>query len=382
MSPLGILFFTSSFTLFHVKNGKKMRMTNTAVIKNLLLLFLIFAGLYYAKEFLMPLFIGGILATFFLPFCKWLEKKIPKGLAVFICLLTLLLLMTTLAALLGWQVSELMKDMDMIKQKAIATITDTQQYIFTHLGISVEKQTQIFKEEQPSFSGVMQMMVGSFAYIFTNLILVLVYLFFLLYYREHIKKFLLKLSAPAQKSEMEQVIYNATFVSQQYLLGLTKMIVCLWIMYGIGFSIVGVKNALFFAFLCGTFEIVPFIGNITGTTLTVLVSALHGANLSMLGGIVITYGIVQFIQGWVLEPLIVGPQVKINPLFTIIALVLGELVWGIPGIILAIPLIAILKIICDHIEPLKPYGFLIGEIETGKKERSFIKKIKDRVGIK
>jgi predicted PurR-regulated permease PerM len=75
--------------------------------------------------------------------------------------------------------------------------------------------------------------------------------------------------------------------------------------------------------------------------------------------------------------LMLGPQVKINPLFTIIALVLGELLWGIPGIILAIPLTAMLKIICDHIEPLKPYGFLIGEIELKKTANfSFFKKIK------
>jgi predicted PurR-regulated permease PerM len=356
-----------------------MTTTNTAVIKNLLLLFLIFAGLYYAKEFLMPLSIGGILATLFLPFCKWMEQKIHKGFAVFICLLTLLLVMSTIIALLGWKISELVTDFTLLKQKGIDTFNQTQQYIFNQLGITVAQQTQIMKAEQPSLSGMMQMMLGSFTYLFTNLILVLVYVFFLLYYRGHVKAFLLKLTLPAQRDEMEQVIYRATDISQQYLFGLSKMIVCLWIMYGIGFSIIGVKNAIFFAILCGMLEIVPFIGNITGTTLTVLVSALHGATFSMLGGIVLTYGVVQFIQGWVLEPLILGPQVKINPLFTIIALVLGELVWGIPGIILAIPLTAIFKIICDHIEPLKPYGFLIGEIETVKKELGFIKKMKDHL---
>jgi predicted PurR-regulated permease PerM len=356
-----------------------MTTTNTAVIKNLLLLFLIFAGLYYAKEFLMPLSIGGILATLFLPFCKWMEQKIPKGLAVFICLLTLLGIMTAITALLGWKVSELITDVTLIKQKIFDRFTEMQAYIFHQLGITVAQQTQIMKAEQPSLSGMMQMMLGSFSYLFTNLILMLVYVFFLLYYRGHIKNFLLKLTTPEQKSEMEQVIYSATNVSQQYLLGLSKMIVCLWIMYGIGFSIIGVENALFFAFLCGILEIVPFIGNITGTTLTVLVTALHGANLTTLGGIVLIYGVVQFIQGWVLEPLILGAQVKINPLFTIIALVLGELVWGIPGIILAIPLTAILKIICDHIEPLKPFGFLIGEIEMVKKELGFIKKMKDHL---
>lgn len=354
-----------------------MTMTATSSVKKLLLFFLVFAGLYYAQEFLMPLCIGGILATLFLPFCHWMERmKLPKGLAVFVSLLTLVLLITVLFALLGWKISELINDVTLIKQKAITTFNNTQQYIFSHLGISVAQQSQILKDEQPSIGGIMQMMLGSVTYLFTNFLLVLAYVFFLLYYRGHIKNFLLKLTAPTQQHEMEQVISTSTFVSQQYLLGLSKMIACLWVMYGIGFSIIGVQNALFFAILCGLLEIVPFVGNITGTTLTVLVAALHGGNFTLLGGIVITYGIVQFTQGWFLEPLILGPQVKINPLFTIIALVLGELVWGIPGVILAIPLTAIFKIICDHIESLKPYGFLIGEVETVKKEPNFVKKMK------
>ena len=354
-----------------------MSVTVTSTIKKLLLLFLIIVGLVYAKIFLMPLTIGGILATLFLPFCHWLEaKKLPKGIAVFLCFLALSLIITSLMLLLGWKVTELTNDVSLLKQKAIDTFTNTQEYIFTHLGISAKEQLDILKSEQPSYSSIMQMVAGSLTNVFKNLVLVLVYFLFLLYYRSHLKNFLLKLSMPSQRVEMEQIIHSATNVSQQYLLGLSKMIVCLWIMYGIGFSILGVKNALFFAILCGLLEIVPFVGNITGTILTVLVSALHGAEFSMLIGIVITYVVVQFIQGWVLEPLILGPQVKINPLFTILALVLGELLWGISGIILAIPLTAIFKILCDHIEPLKPYGFLIGEIVTEKKNVFLLKKLK------
>jgi predicted PurR-regulated permease PerM len=342
-----------------------MTTTNSSIIKKLILLFLVFAGLYYAQDFLMPLCIGGILATLFLPFCNWMEKKrAPRWLASLVCLLIVLLALASLVALLSWKISELTNDIVLLKQKAIEVTDRIQAYLHEHLGISVERQSQILTDEQPSFSKLMQMMAGSLIFIFTNLILVLVYVFFLLYYRSHIKKFFLKISSPSQRSEMEQMLNSSAHVSQQYLLGLSKMIVCLWIMYGIGFSIIGVKSAIFFAVLCGILEIIPFIGNITGTLLTLVVTALHGASLPMLVAIVITYGVVQFIQGWFLEPLIVGPQVKINPLFTIIALVIGELVWGVPGIILAIPLTAIFKILCDHIEPLKPYGFLIGQIKN------------------
>jgi predicted PurR-regulated permease PerM len=356
-----------------------MTLSVTPFIKKLFLLFLVIAGVYYAKDFLMPLTIGGLLATLFLPFSQWLEsKKVPKGVAVFLSLLSILLIMGILFALLGWKISELTSDLSAIKQKANQTVDKIQQYIFNNLGIPVKDQAKILKSEQPSYGNIVQKVVGSITTILGDLLLVLVYFVFLLYYRSHIKKFLLKLSETSKRGEMEKIIESCANVSQQYLVGLSKMIACLWIMYGIGFSIIGVKNALFFAVLCGLLEIVPFVGNITGTTLTVLVTALHGGNSTTLIGIVITYGVVQFIQGWVLEPLILGPQVKINPLFTIVALILGELLWGIPGIILAIPITAILKIICDNIESLKPYGFLIGEIDDGKKERNIIDKIRKK----
>lgn len=354
-----------------------MTTTNTSVIKKLLLLFLVFAGLYYAKTFLMPLFIGGILATLFLPFCNWMEKrKTPKGLAVFICLLSLIFIMSSVIALLGWKIYDLIDDFAMIKKVSMETLDNIQIYIYNHLDLSYNEQSQILKNEKPSYSNIVQMILGSFAYFMTNLILILVYFLFLLYYRVHIKIFFLKHSVASQRNEMEQLINSAANVSQQYLLGLFKMIVILWIMYGIGFSALGLENAIFFAILCGMLEIVPYVGNITGTVITVIVAGLHGANLTMLGGIILVYGVIQMIQGWVLEPLILGPQVKINPLFTVFALVIGELVWGIPGIILAIPITAILKIICDRIEPLKPYGYLIGEIESEKTERGLLKKLK------
>lgn len=357
-----------------------MTTTTTSIVKKLLILFLVFAGLHYAKDFLMSLTIGAVMATLFLPFCKWMEeRKTPRGLAAFICLVILLAVITGIMSVLGWQISGLTNDIPLIKQQVLETGRRIQVFIYDHFGISALEQSQLLKEEQPSFSNVIQTMAGSLAYVYVNFFLVLVYVFLLLYYRSHIKQFFLKLSPPSQKNEMEQVVNNVAHVSQQYLVGLIKMIMCLWIMYSIGFSILGVKNAFFFAILCGLLEIVPFIGNITGTALTVLVSAAQGAELPMLGGIVCVYAAVQFIQGWFLEPIIVGPQVKINPLSTIIALVIGQLVWGIPGIFLAIPITAMFKIVCDHVEPLKPLGFLIGETEPKNGEPGFIKKLIDRV---
>ena len=176
------------------------------------------------------------------------------------------------------------------------------------------------------------------------------------------------------KKNAQAIMEEARGVAQKYITGLAWMILCLWIMYGIGFSIVGVKSAIFFGILCGVLEIVPFVGNLTGNAITVIAVVVQGGSSSMIIGIIVTYAIVQFLQTYILEPLVVGRGVSINPLFTIAGIVGMELIWGIPGMVLAIPLLGITKIICDHIEPLKPYGFLIGQEK--KSNSSLLDKVK------
>src|SRR3990167_9000539 len=134
-----------------------MTATTSTIIKKLLVLFLVFAGLYFAKEFLMPLAIGGVLATLFLPFSKWLEsKKVPKGLAVLICLIVLLLSITGIGILLGWQIAELTNDFELIKLRTVEKIDRIQQYIFFHFGISTANQTLAIKEQQPFFTNIIK----------------------------------------------------------------------------------------------------------------------------------------------------------------------------------------------------------------------------------
>ena len=342
-----------------------MSLNLTLLIKRLLIIFLILAGLILAKVFLIPIAIGCVLATLFLPFNKWIEEYgISRLLAAFISVLILCLGTLALAALLSWKINDLIIDIVLIKEKIFLSGAKIQVYLFEHFGISETKQWAILNSEQPSITSSIQLIFSSLSSILTTYFLILMYAFCLLYYRHHLKQFLLKLFPISQQVDADKIIHNAALVSQQYLVGLSKMIVCLWLMYGVGFSLIGIQNAIFFAILCGFLEIIPYIGNITGTILTLLVATVNGASYQMLIGIFIIYISIQLIQGWLLEPLIVGRQVKLNAFATIVALIVGELIWGIGGIFLAIPITAILKTTFDQIEPLKVYGFLIGEVKS------------------
>jgi predicted PurR-regulated permease PerM len=340
------------------------------VKRSLLMLFLVFGGIYIARPFLVPLVIGLILSALFLPLAGWLErKKIPRGWSSLICLLVLISFVAGITALLASQVSDLVTDFPAIRMRVIEMINSAQHYIFSNFGIPPTQQVAMISDKPVTIGKVIPMLAGSFLHLLVNLVLVPAYVILLLYYRTHLRNFVLRM-VPAQHAEEAGIIIaNVSKVSHRYVLGLAKMIGLLWVMYGLGFSLLGVENALFFAVLCGLLEIVPFVGNLTGTALTLLVAAANGGSPALLFGILCVYGSVQFIQGWFLEPLILGPQVRINPLFTIIALVIGQLLWGLPGVLLAIPLVAMLKIICDHIDSLKPFGYLVGETDNVRKKR-------------
>ena len=343
----------------------------------LILVFALFAGLYFAKPFLVPFALAAILSMLFLPISRKLEKRgVHKAIASLCCILLLLTVFAGIIGLVSWQVTTLMEDKAKLERQVKKGITSLQKTIDKKLGVAPKEQEEIITKQTESSGGIGGTILLSFTSIIVDSILMLVYIFFLMLTRSHIKQAILRMVPEQRKQKTEQVITDSTNIAQKYLSGLGAMIFCLWVMYGIGFSIVGVKNAVFFAVLCGLLEIIPFLGNLLGTTITILMAVAQGGDVTMVLGIVIVYALVQFLQGNVLEPLIVGAEVNINALSTIIVLVIGDLLWGIPGVILAIPLLGITKVICDNVEGLKPIGFLIGQEKKARKPNKLIEKVK------
>lgn len=331
----------------------------------LLIMVLLTVILVYGKPFFVPLCFAGLLSMLLLPIARWLQSKgMNPAVSILLSMLTLVAFLAIVISFITWQLSDIAGNASKLEQQVNRKYQQASQYISRELGISASRQQQILKEQQSSSSGKVSALItgllnGTGAFL-ANLLLVFVYIFLFMYFRGRLKGFVIRLVPADQRDNALATMHQAQKVVQKYLSGLSLMIVSLWVMYGIGFSIAGVKNAVFFAILCGLLEIVPFIGNLTGTALTVAMSLVNGGGMSMVIGILVTYGLVQFIQSYLLEPLVVGAEVNINPLATIVGLVAGELLWGIPGMILAIPLMGIARIICDHVPMLHPYAYLLG----------------------
>ncbi|MCJ8208420.1 AI-2E family transporter [Mucilaginibacter sp. RS28] len=336
--------------------------------------------LYFGATVFIPLTFGAVFAMLLMPLGSWLEKKgFNRGIASVACILVFTLCAAGLVYLLQWQISDLLKDLSQIEQRFQQLTDSLQRYASEHFGLSVHQQKQMIREQQ---SGGMEKATGmawsafsKFAGLMLDTVLVLVYTFLFLYFRRHFKNFVIRLVGNEDRKNTQVILQKISGVTQSYLSGLGMMIVMLWVMYGIGFSIVGIKGAILFAILCGLLEIIPFIGNLTGTTITVLITLAQGGSTNMVLGVLATYAIVQFTQTYLLEPLVVGRQVNINPLFTILIIVVGEAIWDIAGMILAIPLLGMFKVVCDHVTPLNAYGYLIGSGQHEQKDGNIFKKL-------
>ncbi|TCD10819.1 AI-2E family transporter [Pedobacter frigidisoli] len=347
-------------------------------VNTIFLFVLVFAGIYFASPFLIPVALAAVLSMVFIRLCNFIERKgVGRAYASLMCILLFVLSVGLIIGLLSIQLGSLAENLGGMEKRLTNMFESLKQWVNEAVGIKKDAQQKVIDQStKGKSSGMILSFAAGFMGIMINTILVLVYMFLFLSMRGHIKKFILKLVPKKENADTTDVIQQTGQVAQKYLSGLAAMIVMLWIMYGIGFSIVGVKSALFFAVLCGLLEIVPFVGNLTGTSLTVLAVVAQGGDSKMIIGVLITYFLVQFIQTYILEPIVVGEQVNINPLFTIMAIILGELIWGVAGMVLAVPLIGMLKIICDSYPHLQPYGYLLGPENPRKPKTSVVDYLK------
>ncbi len=394
----------------------KVKSLLTFVVLILVGLSLLFWGLVQARSFLLPLSVAALLAMIILPVCQWFEHKgLKRGWASFLSDVVIILFLVGMASILAAQVDSLEDDWPQIKQKVEPRIEQLQQYIARKTGLSVEQQnkkipgsflsaeqgqsspadtTQAEQQNQPqsnqdSASGESASSGGSLLSsagtvisrifgVMGNFLLILVYTFFFLLYRRKFKLSILKMVPPERQDQAKKIISSSTKVSQNYLFGRILLILFLVVLYSIGLTISGIRNAILISLLAAVLSLLPYIGNVVGYVIAVIMAFISGSGLMGVVGVSVTFAITQFVESYILEPYLVGGKVDLNPVFTIIVVVLGGAIWGIIGMLIAIPILGILKVIFDQIRVLQPLGYLFGEedMDDGDNGDNIFKKTK------
>lgn len=326
---------------------------------------LVITGMYWMKDLLILLSFSLIFALLLLPLCSKLESKgLPRSISISIALLITLIILSAIISLLALQMAEFISDWPIFIQKTEKWIASLQTFLSRNLNISRKKQMVELTNQTINLlknSGeILTTTFGTMVHIITTLILIPIFVFFFLYYRNFFAAFLSKVFPNTEAHILGGIMNKTGKVVQGYLVGLFLVMLMVAVVNCIGFSWMGVEYPIFFGILTGLLLIIPYVGIWIATIFPILFSliSLSPANTF---AVIAWVAAVQFIEGNFITPLVVGSKVSVNPMVAMFALLIGELIWGIPGLILALPLTAIMKVIFDHVPALEAYGYLLGE---------------------
>ena len=318
-----------------------------------------------AKSVLVPVMISGMLAVLISPLASWMEKiGLPKLLAVFLSLIALLGFLFGLAYFFYNQLIGFADELYLLERRMTELINTfnefTEQYIEGAVPISFDNlQGAIFNYLYDNMASLTQGVIATTITI-TIAFIIPIYIFLFLYFRHFLIEFIHRAFPDRHRETVGNVVHKVKLVVQNYIAGMFLVIIILAILNSIALYSFGLRHALLFAVFAALLNVIPFLGPFLGATLPIVYSFLSKDSLWYPIGIFLAFYVIQLAESNFFTPKIVGGKVSMNPFMTILALLLGNFIWGLAGMILFIPGMAMLKVIFDEVDGMQPYGFLLG----------------------
>jgi len=337
-----------------------------------------------ARNFLYPITLGLLLAYLLYPLSNLMEKnRFPRILAILLSIIVGVIVIGGIFSFFYAQLTTLFEDFDTLKKSANRNIETFQQNLSELFGID-NNRVEIFLKEQVgqffqfSSEGMQKIFSATTGTIFRIGILP-VYVFLFLYYRTKFAYFILKKVHKNFEHVALKILRDISTVASKYMGGVGMVVLILCVINSTGLTIIGVEYAFLFGIISAVFNFIPYFGTLMGGSIPLIFVLLTSAEPSTMAlRVLILFLIVQFTENNILTPNIVGGYVDINPFFIIIGLVVGSVIWGIPGMLIVVPALAILRIIFINIPGYEPYSFLLGPRGTERHSLKF-KKIPGKI---
>lgn len=319
----------------------------------------------------IPLVFALLLAIFLYPVCIFLERKVRLGrfLSALLPVVMFVSAFTIFAYFMIIQVVGFSRDFPTLRKRFSELFVSFQDWLSYKLQIDSVQQSNYINS---SVKGFVENIAASLSTVFVSLtaslifgVFVLMFSFFMLFHRKLLMNFILRVFAPANRDKVWEVVMATKYMINSYVLGLVIETMILSVILCSLLFVLGVQYPLLLGVLAAVLNIIPYLGVYVSIGIVMLVTLGNGTGtLAMQAGVGMF--IVHVLEANILMPKIVGARVKMNPFITIVAVIIGEEVWGIPGMFLFIPLTGMVKLVCDRIEGLSAWGLLIGVEENHK----------------
>lgn len=328
-------------------------------------LFVLISMLSIGQSILLPLIYASILAVLISPIVNYLEsKKINRGLAIAVVLALVMMVVGGVIFLIVSQSNLLIEAMPVLSKKLKVVLHHFAEWASGYFNVSVEQIETWFEKEKVKFLKNSNLGIGTTlstaGSVLATLFLTPVYIFMILFYQPHIVVFFYKLFGPANEGKVSEILGETKTVIRSYLVGLFLEFVIIAILNSLGLLFLKIEYAILLGIAGAVLNVIPYVGGLIAVGVFAMIALLTKSPIFVVY-VISLYLVIQFVDNNYIVPKIVGSKVKLNALFSILAVISGGALWGIPGMFLSIPLMAIVKLIADRIDPLQPWGYLLGD---------------------
>lgn len=331
---------------------------------------MVLLGIYYLfnillllQDILVPICYALLLSILLNPLVNFLNKrKVPRPLSISIAILVFLLLVAGVLIFLSSQLASFSDLAPALSKRATEISGNIQNWLKNTFGLSVRKQSGMISEALEKSKQYIGSTLSTIADVISTFILLPIYVFLILYYKPMFINFFYEVFDYKHGKQVSEVLTETKSAIQSYIVGLLIEMCIVAVLNSTALLIIGVKYAILLGVIGAILNVIPYIGGLIAIALPVIISIVtqNPINYSTPLIIIVAYTIIQFIDNNIIVPKVVSSKVEVNAFVSIIIVLLGGALWGVSGMFLSIPFVAILKIIFDRVEDLKPWGMLLG----------------------
>lgn len=343
---------------------RSQKLIGTASLFFILGMILLF--IYLAHQIIFPFVMAFLIAIVLRPVVVFLNKKLrfPNVIAVLLAVTLSVVVVLGTLFFISWQITSFMDDLPQIRDNLNHHLHHMQNWLYQTFHISYRDQKDYIAQiRENNMSGgqiISEDLLNSFTGKMFNTVLIFVYAFLMLLYRKLFFNFFLRLVPREQHRTLQEIMFEIKVVIRGYIVGLLTELVIVAVATSVGLWLIGVEYFIFLGFMTAILNMIPYIGIILATLISVFIGLISSTELTPVIWLVVFNIVVHILDANILSPRIVASKVSINALASISGVVIGGALAGVSGMFLAIPVLAILKVIFDRVDGLKPWGYLLG----------------------
>lgn len=329
----------------------------------------VFYTLYFTRAFLVPLIVGLLLSFLFNPLVRRLRRAhIPPSLSAAAILLAVVATVGgTLYGLSGpaatW-IAQTPQALTTVEVRLRTLMKPLER--FTRTAEHVEKMTDMGETQTPQVElkreSLAAAVFGGTQNFLGAALIVSVLLYFLLAAGDmFLTKMIKVLPRLSDKKRAVQIARETEDQISSYLVTVTVVNVVFGVVVGIVLKLQGMPNPVLWGVLAGVTNFIPYAGALLMAVILGLVALVHYPTTGQAALVPLVFLVLNFFEGNVITPRLIGERLALNPVVVFTGVLFWGWIWGVVGALMAVPILAAIKIVCDHIEGLSPIGEFLGD---------------------